>query len=72
LFDLYLAVVGMKVSEYFLEKWRVSNQADNESNFHIFYYVMAGQGLNQTSNEQRSDQDTNDFKLCFCMLVFYI
>lgn len=46
-------VVGMKVSEYFLEKWRVSNQAEDESNFHVFYYVMAGQGLNQKSNEQR-------------------
>ena len=41
-FDRTGAVIGAEISEYLLEKSRVTTQAESEQNYHIFYYLFAG------------------------------
>ena len=41
-FDRTGAVIGAEISEYLLEKSRVTTQAEGEQNYHIFYYLFAG------------------------------
>eukprot|EP00053_Salpingoeca_punica_P016252 m.152537 g.152537 ORF g.152537 m.152537 type:complete len:1052 (-) comp16919_c0_seq1:355-3510(-) len=43
-FDTTGAVMGAQLSEYLLEKSRVTQRLAGENNFHIFYYVLAGLG----------------------------
>eukprot|EP00051_Salpingoeca_urceolata_P009658 m.117396 g.117396 ORF g.117396 m.117396 type:complete len:2248 (+) comp16399_c0_seq1:446-7189(+) len=42
LYDPKLNVVGARLSKYLLEQSRVVAQATNETNFHVFEYLMAG------------------------------
>eukprot|EP00040_Diaphanoeca_grandis_P025170 m.139111 g.139111 ORF g.139111 m.139111 type:complete len:1040 (-) comp30035_c0_seq1:88-3207(-) len=41
-FDRTGAVVGAEISEYLLEKSRVTQHSDGERNYHFFYYLLAG------------------------------
>jgi len=41
-FDLTGAVKGAQLSEYLLEKSRVTAQAPGEQNYHVFYILLAG------------------------------
>ena len=41
-FDAQGAVVGAELSEYLLEKSRLTMRAAGEQNYHVFYYLFAG------------------------------
>lgn len=41
-FDNTGAVHGAQISEYLLEKSRVTLQAPNEQNYHVFYILLSG------------------------------
>eukprot|EP00043_Microstomoeca_roanoka_P018744 m.203791 g.203791 ORF g.203791 m.203791 type:complete len:1711 (+) comp16879_c5_seq2:337-5469(+) len=48
-FDTQGRVLGAKISEYLLEKSRVVRQAEDEQNFHIFYYLFSSPDVNRLS-----------------------
>ncbi len=41
-FDTMGAVVGADLSEYLLEKSRLTIHGPNEQNYHVFYFLFAG------------------------------
>mmetsp|Transcript_6068 Transcript_6068/g.15483 ORF Transcript_6068/g.15483 Transcript_6068/m.15483 type:complete len:1057 (+) Transcript_6068:245-3415(+) len=46
-FDRTGAVTGAEISEYLLEKSRVTSQAPGEQNYHIFYILLAAAGIDK-------------------------
>jgi myosin-5 len=44
-FDGAGRICGAKITNYLLEKVRVVRLAENERNYHIFYYLCAGEAL---------------------------
>ncbi|EGD77364.1 myosin X [Salpingoeca rosetta] len=50
-FDRTGSVLGAELTTYLLEKSRVTHLQDNESNFHIFYYVL--EGMSEENRSQR-------------------
>lgn len=42
LYDARFQVIGARLSDYLLEKSRVSVQIDNDCNYHVFYRLLAG------------------------------
>ncbi|EGD77790.1 STE/STE20 protein kinase [Salpingoeca rosetta] len=59
-FDRHHHAVGARLSQYLLEKSRVVRQSENERNFHVFYYVMAGLSQRQ-KRDLGIEGDVKDF-----------
>ncbi|ORY02993.1 hypothetical protein K493DRAFT_346394 [Basidiobolus meristosporus CBS 931.73] len=51
-------VIGAKIMDYLLEKSRVVSPNVNESNFHIFYYLLSGATDEERSHLKLADTNT--------------
>lgn len=54
-------VAGVKVNEYLLDKWRVTEQGQGDTNFHVFYYTLAGQAFGEKVKDFRYIQNPKFF-----------
>jgi len=54
-------LIGAKTLHYFLEKSRVSKPRDDERNFHVFYYLLAGASPEERAHLQLVDSNSYSY-----------
>lgn len=57
---IYFFVTPARISEYLLEKSRVTQQAEGERNFHIFYLLF--NGMDRTEKEKLGLKSPHDHR----------
>jgi myosin I len=63
IFDLNTNIRGGEIIDYLLESTRILSQTASDRNFHIFYYVCAGEG-NQEKFDLKPVSEIKSYQCC--------